>query len=185
MSPTVGIAIITHCAKHHLPRCLPPLLHSPLQPRVLVVNSSSCDGTVEEAERLGAETLIIPRREFNHGATRERARRHLSCDITLMMTPDAYATGPGMVEELIAPIVNGKSSIAYARQLPHHGADPLTCFSRRFNYPTKSHVRGLDDLPKHGIYTFFCSDACAAYSNAALKEIGNHTGARWRTEQFI
>ncbi|HEY4831864.1 MAG TPA: glycosyltransferase family 2 protein, partial [Waddliaceae bacterium] len=61
------MAIITHNAKHHLPCCLPPLLQSSLKPRVLVVNSSSNDGTVEQAQSLGAETLVIPRADFNHG----------------------------------------------------------------------------------------------------------------------
>ena len=39
------------------------MLSSPLHPRVLVVNSSSNDGTVEEAEKLGAEVLVIPRHQ--------------------------------------------------------------------------------------------------------------------------
>jgi rhamnosyltransferase len=54
---SVGVAVVTHRAREHLARCLPPLLASPLRPRVLVVNSSSGDGTVEEARRLGAEVL--------------------------------------------------------------------------------------------------------------------------------
>lgn len=172
MTLSVGIAIITHSAKKHLQRCLPPLLHSPIRPKVLLVNSSSEDGTVEEAKRIGVETLVIPRRQFNHGTTRERARLHLNCDIVIMMTPDAYATGPQMVEKLINPIAQGISTIAYARQLPHHDADPLTCFARRFNYPPISHVRGIQEVERYGIYTFFCSDACAAYSNTALESIG-------------
>ena len=35
--PSIGVAVITHKAKHHIPHCLPPLLHSPLKPRVVVV----------------------------------------------------------------------------------------------------------------------------------------------------
>ena len=30
----------------------------------------------------------------------------------------------------------------------------------------------LADIEKHGTYTFFCSNSCAAYRNAALNEIG-------------
>ena len=51
---TVGVVVITHRARPHLARCLPPLLRSPLCPRVLVVNSSSVDGKLELAAELGA-----------------------------------------------------------------------------------------------------------------------------------
>jgi rhamnosyltransferase len=74
--PSIGVILITHNAKHHLPHCLPPLLNSSLKPRVLVVNSSSNDGTLELAQEMGAETLAIPRKQFNHGLTRELARKH-------------------------------------------------------------------------------------------------------------
>lgn len=171
-NPSVGVAIITYKAKHHLASCLPPLIHSPLKPKVLVVNSSSHDGTVEEAQRLGAETLVIPRAEFNHGLTRERARKALNTDVVVMVTPDAYASGLDVLEKLIAPIVQGQASIAYARQLPHVGAGFFETFAREFNYPASSHTRGFNDASRYGVYTVFCSNAFAAYSNAALDEIG-------------
>lgn len=171
-NPTLGVAVITHRAKHHLPFCLPPLLQSPLKPRVLVVNSSSHDGTVELALELGVETLVIPRAEFNHGTTREKARKHLNTDIVIMVTPDAYAVSNELVEKLVAPIVQGKSSVSYARQLPHDGAGFFEAFSREFNYPNTSHIRSLADVKQYGVYTYFCSDSCAAYLNAALDEIG-------------
>lgn len=170
--PSIGIVFITHCAKHHLKKCLPPLLNSPLNPRVLVVNSSSNDGTVELAQELGAETLVIPRSEFNHGLTREKARKHLNTDIVVMMTPDAYATDTGMLGRLVNPLITKKASIAYARQLPHDGADFFETFAREFNYPSEGHIRSIRDVSKYGIYTIFCSDSCAGYLNAALDEIG-------------
>lgn len=170
--PTIGVAVITHAARYHLPRCLPPYLNSKLKPRVLVVNSSSHDGTAEAAEALGAETLIIPRQEFNHGATRELARKHLGTDIIIMTTPDAYAANEDLLENLVQPLIENKASIAYARQLPHEGADFFESFARNFNYPKTSHIRSLDDAKEYGVYTFFCSNSCAAYTNSALNEIG-------------
>jgi len=171
-NPTIGCVVITHNAKHHLPNCLPPLLKSPLQPRVLVVNSSSNDGTVEMAQQLGAETLVIPRKDFNHGTTRELARQHLKTDIVVMITPDAYLANEHMLEKLLNPIINGKSAVSYARQIPHKGAGFFESFPRDYNYPSTSHIRGIEDQPTYGVYTFFCSDSCAAYSNKVLNEIG-------------
>lgn len=170
--PSVGVAFITHCAARHLPHSLPPVLASPLMPRVLVVNSSSNDGTVELAKQFGAEVLIIPRQEFNHGATRELARHHLGTDIVVMMTPDAYATSPEMLANLVAPIQSGAASVAYARQIPHKGANFFEAFPRIYNYPDRSHIRGLDDVKNYGSFLFFCSDTCAAWKNSALNEIG-------------
>lgn len=174
--PSVGVAIITYRDKHHLEHILPPLLKSPLKPSVLVFNSTSNDGTVEEAERLGAETLVVPRSRMNHGLAREMCRKELGTDIVVNMTPDAYPEDEHMLEKLIKPIVEGKASVAYARQLPKEDADVVARYSRKFNYPDKSHIRGIEDADKYGSYINFCSDACAAWSNKALGEIG---GFRW------
>lgn len=169
---SVGVAFITHRARHHLAKCLPPILNSPLKPKVLVVNSSSQDGTLELAEKMGTETLLIPRNEFNHGTTREKARKRLNTDIVIMMTPDAYAVDQDVLAKLIEPIRAKLASISYARQIAHDGADIFESFSRDFNYPEMSHLRSLADLPFYGPYIYFCSDACAAYCNQALESIG-------------
>lgn len=169
---TIGVAFITHNARKHLPHCLPPILKSPLKPRVLIVNSSSQDGTVELARQMGADTLLIPRPQFNHGTTREIARKHLNTDIVVMMTPDAYALDFLLVEKLIRPLIVKEASVSYARQIPHDGADFFEAIPREYNYPPQSHVRSIQDIDKYGVYTFFCSDTCAAYLNDALDDIG-------------
>jgi rhamnosyltransferase len=169
---SVGVAVVTHRAREHLARCLPPLLASPLRPRVLVVNSSSGDGTVEEALRLGAEILVVPRNEFNHGLTRELARRKVDADVVAMLTPDAYPTDKGFLERLTAPVRAGDAAVSYGRQVAREGADLVERFGREFNYPAISSTRALDDWSRHGSYTHFCSNACAAWSSAELDAIG-------------
>jgi GT2 family glycosyltransferase len=168
----IGVAFITHSSKRHLSRSLPPVVGSRLQPRVIVVNSSSHDGTVEEARRLGAETLVIPRVQFNHGLTRELVRKKLATPIVIMMTPDAYPVGDDLVEKLTEPLRAGRAAASYARQIAHDGAGILEAFPRQFNYPARSELRSLDDIARLGMFTFFSSDACSAYLNEALDEIG-------------
>jgi rhamnosyltransferase len=136
------------------------------------MNSSSNDGTVELAQQLGAETCVIPRPEFNHGATRELARKRLGTDIVVMITPDAYPVDAEMVDRLVAPLVSGRAAVSYARQIPHKGADFFESFPRDFNYPDRSNIRSIKDVQKYGVYTFFCSNSCAAYVNGVLDEIG-------------
>ncbi len=169
---SIGVAFITHKAKHHLPKCLPPFLQASLPSRVVVVNSSSHDGTVELAKEMGADIFIVPRAHFNHGATREEVRRYLNTEIVVMVTPDAYALDNQVLERLVTPLLENRASVSYARQIPHDGASIMEAFPREFNYPSTSELRSLDDISKHGIYTFFCSDTCAAYLNSALDEIG-------------
>jgi rhamnosyltransferase len=169
---SIGVVIPTFQAAKHLPNCLPPLIHSSLKPRILIIDSSSSDETVQIAKAMGVETLIIPQSEFNHGLTREKGRHYLGTDIVVMITQDAYATTPDMLERLIRPLIHQQASISYARQLPHHGASIFAAFARQFNYPPTSHIRSLKDLSTFGVYTFFCSNSCAAYLNRALDEVG-------------
>lgn len=169
---SIGVAIITHNAKKILPRCLAPLIASPHKPKILVMNSSSSDGTVETAQQLGADTLVIPRSSFNHGSTRETARKHLQTDLVVMLTPDAHFVDSEAFSHLLKPILDQQASVAYARQIPHEGADFFEAFPREYNYPKASHIRSLKDSSTYGVYTFFCSNSCAAYSNEALEEIG-------------
>lgn len=172
MKESIGIVIPTFQAAKHLPHCLPPLLKSPLKPRILIIDSSSTDNTVEIARSMGVEAIVIPKNEFNHGATREKGRGYLKTTICIMITQDAYAATPKMLEFLIQPIIEKKASVSYGRQLPHVGANLFASFPREFNYPAISHIRNLQDISKYGIYTFFCSNSCAAYLNSALDEVG-------------
>ena len=168
----VGVAVITHRAREQLGQCLPPLLRSPLRPRVLVVNSSSQDGTVETAAELGAETLVVPRRSFNHGLTRELARRRLGTPVVVMLTPDAHACADDFLERLTEPVRSGEAAVAYGRQVATSACGLLERVGREFSYPAMSHVRAAGDWDRWGSYTRFCSNAAAAWSNAALDRIG-------------
>ena len=168
---TVGVVVPTYQASKHLRHCLEPIIQAPCKPRILVIDSSSRDGTMQLAKELGVETMMIPQSEFNHGATREKARKHLNTDIVVFVTQDAYAAKDAICR-LIEPIQNGVAAAAYARQLPHDKAGILEAFARHFNYPPQGHVRCIQDVSKYGVYTFFCSNSCAAYLNAAIDAIG-------------
>lgn len=169
---SIGIAVLTINAEKHLRNCLTPFKNSSLNPKLLVVDSSSRDGTVLIARKLGADVVQIEQSEFNHGQTRELARKHLGTDIVVFLTPDAYALDSSVLEKLIQPLVEGKASISYARQIPHEGANFFESFPRNFNYPPISEIRCIADTRRYGPYTYFCSDSCAAYKNSALDEIG-------------
>jgi rhamnosyltransferase len=89
-----------------------------------------------------------------------------------MMTQDAYLTSPDMLEKLIQPLVENQAAVSYGRQLPHQNAGFFGSFARAFNYPENGHIRSLKDVDHYGVYTFFCSNSCAAYLNSALDDVG-------------
>ncbi|MCB1149028.1 MAG: glycosyltransferase [Chlamydiia bacterium] len=169
---SLGVIFVTYNARTLLPASLPPFLNSPFKPRILVLNSSSEDGTVEYARSLGCETLVVPRAEFNHGLSREKARKALGTDIVVMVTPDAILQDSSMLETLIRPIAAGDAAVSYARQIPHTGADFFEAFPRFYNYPPQDQLRSLGTKEKFGSYTIFCSNSLAAWSNSALDAIG-------------
>ncbi|MCK5033819.1 MAG: glycosyltransferase family 2 protein [Calditrichia bacterium] len=169
---TIGILILTYNAEEYLHSCLFPLINAGYKSNILIIDSSSKDQTQKIATELGVKIHIIPKKEFNHGATRELGRKLLGTDIVVMMTQDAFAIDDSLIEKLTNPIINKKCSIAYARQLPRKNANIFEALPREFNYTETSNIRSIDDIKKYGVYTFFCSNSCSAYLNGALDEIG-------------
>lgn len=168
----VGVAVVARAARRHLPRCLPPLLDSPLCPRILVVDPSSGDGTVELAAALGAETLVLPREQFNHGLTRELARRQLATPVVVMLAPDAYPLDDSFLERLTAPVREGRAAAAFGRRIPHPGAGPLERLAVMLDCPAEDRLVTPDDAWRTRAPGGFCSNACAAWSSAALDAVG-------------
>ena len=66
----------------------------------------------------------------------------------------------------------GKICVAYACQLPAADCGELERFTRSFNYGSKERIKTVEDLPKLGIKTFFCSDVCALYRRSSYEQLG-------------
>lgn len=113
----------------------------------------------------------LSKREFDHGRTRRVGVRKTDGEIFLMMTQDAMPADEYLVERLTAAL-QGNVAAAYARQLPREDCMPAERYMRRFNYPEQSSVKTLEDLPKLGIKTYFCSNVCAAYRRDIYEELG-------------
>lgn len=139
----------------------------------LIVDSSSSDATVALARSMGAEIVVIPQANFNHGATREWARKQINSDIVVFLTQDAIPISPNLIETLVEPLLSDDSiAVSYGRQIPHDGADIFEAFPRAYNYGSEPQLRSIEDVARYGVYTFFCSNSCAAWRNSALDEIG-------------
>jgi rhamnosyltransferase len=67
---------------------------------------------------------------------------------------------------------NPAIAASYGRQIPKEDANPVERFVRSFNYPCGELVKGMDDLPRLGVKTFFFSNACSAIKKNAFEEVG-------------
>ena len=168
----VGVVIPTFNAGQQLIACLRPVLASPLKARILVVDSSSKDGTAQLAMQMGVEVISIPQREFNHGATREMARHRVDGEIVVMLTQDSVLTNPDSLRQIIAAFDDPAVVAAYGRQLPHADAKPIGAHARIFNYPELTRIKARSDAGELGIKTPFISNSFAAYRQNALDAVG-------------
>src|SRR5438046_1012888 len=75
-----------------------------LQEQVLIIDSSSTDGTAEAASAEGYQVVQINNHEFNHGGTRQLALDFLPwAKFVVYLTQDAILAKPDSVESLLAP----------------------------------------------------------------------------------
>lgn len=121
-------------------------------------------------ERL--EIHHLKKEEFDHGGTRDRGIRLSGADVVLCMTQDAVPADEHLVEEILKPFSDPQVWAVYGRQLPAHDCRETERYTRSFNYPDVSRIKGKEDLPELGIKTFFCSNVCAAWRREKYLELG-------------
>ncbi|PJF43332.1 MAG: glycosyl transferase family 2 [Phototrophicales bacterium] len=171
--PTVSVIIPTYCASRYLEPLIHALRTQTCPPdEIIIIDSSSSDGTAEQARALGCQVMIIPKHEFNHGGTRNRAAKAAKGDILVFMTQDALPTDEHFISRLIQPIVEGVASAAYARQTTPEDANPLEAFARQFNYPLQSHTKSRADIRRLGVKAYFFSDAASAIRRDIFWAVG-------------
>lgn len=118
------------------------------------------------------EVHHLTRAEFDHGGTRDRGIRMSEADVVVCMTQDAVPADEYLIEQLLKPFENEHVWAAYARQLPAENCREVERYTRSFNYPPKSRLKGEKDLQELGIKTFFCSNVCAAWRRDRYVELG-------------
>lgn len=174
-TPSLSVVIPTLNAADDIDGLLDTIEAQSLQPLdILVVDSSSDDGTVDEVAKHPCVNLVrIERKEFNHGSTRDMALRHSAGEFVCFLTQDAAPASNRYLERLVAPFLADDSiALVTGRQLPKADARRFEQLVRKFNYPNAPSVRSKSDLPKYGIKTFFASDTCSAYRRTAYLECG-------------
>lgn len=141
---------------------------------IMHTRSGNLPDGIEDMEDIVIEH--IEPEEFDHGATRDRGLRMSDADIIVFMTQDAVPADTKLISELTRPLLERKDvGVSYARQLPAKDCDVIERYTRKFNYPGESRIKGSGDIGELGIKTFFCSDVCAAYKREIYEKAGGFT----------
>lgn len=175
MAPSLSVVIPTLNAAGEIDELLTLIETQTLRPfDILVVDSSSEDGTVDEVAKHPRVNFVrIERKEFNHGSTRDIALRHTAGDFVCFLTQDAVPASSRYLETLVEPLLADSSvALVSGRQLPKANARRFEQLVRDFNYPDTPSVRSKGDLEQFGIKTFFASDTCSAYRRSSYLECG-------------
>jgi len=143
--------------------------------KILIIDSSSNDKTVEFVTSLGIEVLVIPINEFDHGATRDMGCKILSEKYSLkyviFLTQDALLDSQDSLYSIIRPFDDDLIGAVCGRQAPHDDADPIAQHSRLFNYKDVSRINNKSSIHKLGLKTAFMSNSFAAYNISILQKI--------------
>jgi rhamnosyltransferase len=141
--------------------------------QVLIIDSSSGDGTADLARAAGFRVHTIARAEFNHGGTRQLAIRLTpDAEIFVFLTQDAIVANSDAIHGLLEPFTDPAIAVAFGRQMPRPGAPPIETHARLFNYPARSSVRTLASREQLGFKAIFVSNSFAAYRRDALMAVG-------------
>jgi rhamnosyltransferase len=172
--PKVAVIIPTYNAAELWPALSEGIRMQSLSPdQVIVIDSSSKDGTAELARKEGFTVVEIPQHEFNHGGTRQMgADLAEDAEILIYMTQDAIPFGTDAFANLLRAFDDAEIGAAYGRQLPREEAGAIEAHARHFSYPAASRVRVWESRRSLGFKSIFFSDSFGAYRRSALMSVG-------------
>jgi rhamnosyltransferase len=141
--------------------------------QILVVDSSSSDGTEALVRDAGWPVISIAQRDFNHGGTRQLAAEHLpDAEILIYLTQDAVPFDKDAFSNILAIFDDPVVGAAFGRQLPRLEAGPLEAHARYYNYPPVSRIHAFECRKTLGFKAVFASNSFAAYRRTALDQVG-------------
>ena len=159
--------------------------------RIIIVNTQKQYLVENKAvsETIARYTNILVRHidksEFDHGNTRNFGVSLSDADFFLMITQDAIPKDNFLISSLAKALQDETVAAAYARQYPKSDCNLAERYSRKFNYPSESSRKDINDLPKLGIKTFFCSNVCAMYRRDVFDKVGGFVNKAIFNEDMV
>lgn len=154
--------------------------------KIIIMNTEEAFFDEKVTQFANVEVHHIKKQEFDHGRTRNLGVSFSDSDIFVCMTQDAIPANAYLIENLVKGLMQEDAIAAsYARQLPREDCREIERFSRGFNYPEVSRIKGKEDIPVLGIKTFFCSNVCAAYKRSIFDALGGFVNKTIFNEDMI
>ena len=177
MSIRVAVIVPTCNAGSKFQFFLSALLSQAYKFDVVIVDSSSNDGTLTIANQYDINIIEIRRESFSHGGTRQMAVDSLTdVDIAVFLTQDAILAGDDSIEKILEPFHDESVAAVCGRQLPRKQATSIEGHARLYNYSLQSNVKSINDVGEFGLKTAFISNSFAAYRISTLNEVGGFPG---------
>ena len=168
-----SVIIPTLNAGRQIATLLDALAKQTIQPdEVLVVDSSSADGTADAARARGAKVQVIPREQFDHGGTRDQALRRISGELVIFMTQDALPVSDDTLAHLLSSFSDERVAATTGRQIAYPNARPFEKAFREYRYPAENLVWTQVDVAALGAAAFRLTDVFAAYRREAYVAVG-------------
>lgn len=169
-----SLIVPTRNAGEQWPNWLNSLHEQSLQPNtIILVDSSSEDDTLKLASDFGITPYVIDKEIFNHGGTRNLAvTLSPKTDVLVFLTQDAILNSHDALQNIISIFEDPNIVAVNGRQLPHIDANPLAIHARLFNYPDKTIIKSMMDIPTLGLKTAFMSNSFAAYRRDIFEKLG-------------
>lgn len=167
----ISVIIPTYNGATYLPKLLNALKHQTITFELIIIDSSSTDDTISLVTPYAQKVLTIPQIDFDHGGTRTKAAQQAKGEIIVFLTQDALPVNNMALERLVSVFKDKQIGAAYGRQIPYDDTNLFGKHLRTFNYPSRSHIRVLDDKQHYGIKTTFLSDSFSAYRKSAMSEV--------------
>ncbi|WEX00936.1 glycosyltransferase family 2 protein [Pseudomonas nitroreducens] len=174
MKYKIACIVPTYNGRVELERLLRSLnIQKDISFETIIIDSSSTDGTSELAKSFNCKVLSIPKKDFNHGGTRQYAiNENPNYDLYILLTQDAYLEDESSLKNITLPFQDETVGAVYGRQLPHVNANKFAAHARLFNYGTKSQQKDISNSIIYGIKTPFLSNSFSAYRREMLESTG-------------
>jgi len=166
--PSVSVVIPVKDGERYLEELLGALAREGVD-ETLVIDSGSCDRSLEIARSAGVEVLEIEPSEFGHGRTRNLGGERTGGELICFLTQDATPC-PGWLDAYReAFTLDERAGAAYGPHLPRPGTSPmiareLTEFFAGFSPDGRPRVQHAGDPS-------FLSNVNACYARACWEEI--------------
>lgn len=127
MKQNVSVVIPTKNGGSDLVRLVERLLSQRIdwKPDILLIDSGSTDGSLEEIRQEGVRIAPVAPWDFNHGRTRNEGIRRTSGEYIFLFTQDALPIGDDFMATMLRTMIDEQAAGVYANQTPRAEASPL------------------------------------------------------------